>query len=681
MSNRLAGETSPYLLQHAENPVDWYPWGTEAFQQAQEDGKPIFLSIGYAACHWCHVMERESFEDIETAKVMNENFINIKVDREERPDIDSLYMQAVIALTGQGGWPSSVFLTPQGNPFYAGTYYPPGPRHNLPSFRQVLLGIAQAWREDRDRLTTAAGELSARIASNSILQSPADSLDPTIPERAAQALFSNYDWTNGGWGSAPKFPMPTVVDFLLRLYSRTKDSLTRDMATHALRSMAQGGIRDHLAGGFHRYAVDRAWRIPHFEKMLYDNALLAQAYLNAWLATGEEEFRGITEETLRFLLLDMRHSTGGFFSSLDADTEGEEGRFYVWSYDELRSALPDEESVAQFAYAYGATESGNFDGRNVLFRAKTDVELSGESQVEIEQVRKRLAESRQLLLEKRAGRPSPALDDKVIASWNGLLLATLAESARAMHDRSYLDAAQMLAAFLLEEMTIDGRLMRSWRNGDVRQRAFLQDHAAVGVGLLALYQTDFNPRWYQAAAKQAEEILVHFSDPDGGFFDTRDDHETLLARPKSIQDSPVPSANTLATNLLLQLAALSGEERYAASSEAAIRFMQEDAVRYPSSFSGWLSALDYALGPQWQLAIVGQPGQPDFEALADAMRDQFHPRLVIAGSPEGASDQPALLRDRKMIKDQATAYLCHNFTCNLPTDSPSELLKQLESTQ
>jgi uncharacterized protein YyaL (SSP411 family) len=681
VSNRLLGETSPYLLQHAENPVDWYPWGAEAFQRAQEENKPIFLSIGYAACHWCHVMERESFEDVETAKLMNEHFINVKVDREERPDIDSLYMQAVITLSGQGGWPTSVFLTPEGEPFYGGTYYPPEPRHNLPSFRQVLLGISQAWRDDHERLLTAAGELSARIASASVLPSPADHLDPIILESAAKALFSNYDWTHGGWGGAPKFPMATVIDFLLRLHHRTADSLGRDMAIHALNKMARGGIRDHLAGGFHRYAVDRSWLVPHFEKMLYDNALLAQAYLHAWLVTGEGEFRRIADETLGFLLRDMKHSSGGFFSSLDADTEGEEGRFYVWSYDELGAALPDDKQFALFTAAFGASEAGNFEGQNILFQAKTELELADELKLDVGHVGNLLSESRQLLLQIRNDRHAPALDDKVLASWNGLLLSTLAEAARAMRDRNYLKAAQSLAAFLLEEMTVDGQLMRSWREGDARQRAFLQDHAAVGLGLLTLYQTDFNPRWYQAAVLQAEEILDHFTDPSGGFFDTRDDHEPLITRPKSLQDTPVPSANTLATKLLLTLAALSGDRRYAMASETIIRSMQADAARYPSAFSGWLSALDFVLGPQLQLAIVGQPGTPDFEALVETVQGRYHPRIVIAGSPEGVSGHPELLENRKMINDQATAYLCQGFACNLPTNSPDELSKQLEDTQ
>ncbi len=678
MSNRLADETSPYLLQHADNPVDWYPWNPDALQRAVDEDKPIFLSIGYAACHWCHVMERESFEDPETAALMNEHFINIKVDREERPDIDSLYMQAVISLTGHGGWPTSVFLTPEGKPFFGGTYYPPEPRHNLPSFKQVLREISRAWREDQDQILKTAGNLSTSIATTPALQPSAGELDPAALDRAAESLFNIYDWTHGGWGGAPKFPLPAVVGFLLRRHSRKADPLARDMATHALLSMAQGGIRDHLAGGFHRYAVDRRWLVPHFEKMLYDNALLAQAYLNAWQITGEQQYRDVAEETLRFLLRDMRHPEGGFYSSLDADTEGEEGRFYVWTFDDLRSALPDVDQLSLFAAAYGATEDGNFEGRNVLFRAKVDSTLAEEFQLDAENVRQRLTDARQFLLETRQQRQSPSLDDKVLASWNGLLLSTLAEAARALDDENYLEAAQTLAAFMLEQMTVDGKLMRSWRLGKARHVAYLQDHAALGMGLLALYQTDFNARWYQSAVHQAEEILASFADPKGGFFDTRDDHEPLLARPKSIQDSPTPSANTLATHLMLQLAALSGEGRYAEVAEASIRAMQDDASRYPSSFAGWLSALDFALGPQLQLALVGQPGEPDFRSLAETVQGRFLPRLVIAGGTAGATGHPALLANREAIEDQATAYLCQGFTCNLPTTSPLELHEQLD---
>jgi uncharacterized protein YyaL (SSP411 family) len=678
MSNRLSSETSPYLLQHAENPVDWHPWGEEALQRALAEDKPIFLSIGYAACHWCHVMERESFADPETAALMNEHFINIKVDREERPDIDSLYMQAVVALVGQGGWPASVFLTPHGKPFYGGTYFPPEPRHNLPSFRQVLLAVSGAWRNEKERVLTTAEDLSARLATDAMPRSPASALSPDALDHAAEGLFNAYDWSRGGWGGAPKFPMPAIIGFLLRRHSRSQDALARDMATHALRSMAQGGIRDHLAGGFHRYAVDRSWRVPHFEKMLYDNALLSQVYLNAWQVTADDAFREVAEETLGFLLREMRHPAGGFFSSLDADTEGEEGRFYVWTYEELQAALTDKELLALFSTAYGATPEGNFESRNVLFRARDDALLAEEFKLDVKHIAKRLEEARQQLLETRRQRPAPPLDDKVLASWNGLVLSSLAEAARATGDNVYLEAAQALAAFLLEQMTTPEGLMRSWREGIARQPGFLEDHAAVGAGLLALYQTDFDPRWYQGAVKQAEEILARFSDATGGFYDTGEDHEPLLSRPKSLQDLPIPSANTLAAKLLLELGAMSGDRKYVDPAQTALLAMQAHAVRYPSYYAAWLSALDFALGPQLQLAIVGQPGTPDFNALAAPVQGRFLPRLVIAGGAAG-DDHPQLLANREVIEGQATAYLCQGFTCKLPTTSAATLLEQLES--
>jgi hypothetical protein len=670
MSNRLAGESSPYLQQHADNPVDWYPWGSEALQRAREEDKPIFLSVGYAACHWCHVMEHESFENPDTAAIMNEHFINIKVDREERPDIDSLYMDAVVLLAGQGGWPMSVFLTPDGKPFYGGTYYPPEPRHQLPSFRQVLISVSRAWNNDRERLMTNADTLSNRIASIALLQPGEDALDEDAMQVAAETLFRLYDWTHGGWGGAPKFPMPQVVQFLLRTHHRRGDALARDMATHALANMARGGIRDHLAGGFHRYAVDQAWLVPHFEKMLYDNALLSQAYLDTWKVTGDAQTLEVAEETLRFLLVDMRHPEGGFYSSLDADSEGEEGLYYVWTLDELRSVLTDDAQFALFVAAYGATEAGNFEGKNILYRAKTAEELAEAFELETEEIQKLLSTSRTTLLQARAQRQLPALDDKVVASWNGFVLHALAEGARALDDPAFLKAAQQLAGFFLDCMIVDGKLMRSWRLGQARQPAFLEDHAALGMGLLALYQADFNPLWYQAAIDQADEILTHFRDPQGGFFDTRDDHETLIARPKSMQDSPTPSGNTLATELLFRLSAL--------SAEAAIRAMQDTASRHPTSFAGWLSALDFAIGPQWQLAMVGRPESDDFRSMAAVIRKRFLPNLVIAGGTGTMEDEPPLMRGRQTIENKATAYLCQSFTCNLPTTSPDDLLEQLE---
>lgn len=678
MTNRLANETSPYLLQHAENPVNWYPWGEEAFSLAHEMDKPIFLSVGYAACHWCHVMAHESFEDPETAVVMNEHFVNIKVDREERPDIDSIYMDAIVAITDQGGWPMSVFLTPEGKPFYGGTYFPPTPRYNMPSFREVLLHIAKEWEDNRDRLLEAGTRLTEHITKTNPLFPDHDTLDRASLDQAAENLLRSYDWDNGGWGGAPKFPQATTIEFLLRRYFRSGDKLALDMATHTLQSMATGGIYDHLGGGFARYAVDNHWLVPHFEKMLYDNALLARVYLQAWQITGMPIYRVVVEETLDFLLREMRNAEGGFYSSLDADSEGEEGKYYVWTPDEIQEILHEDNVAEMFIAAYGVSETGNFEGRTVLFRAMDDDTLAQKFQLSSEEIARHLSETRRLLSAKREERIRPATDDKILTAWNGLALITLAEAARAFDREDYLQAAQELASFLLDNLLIDGRLTRSWRLGRARYNAYLEDHAALGLGLLSLYQADFNPRWYQAAVERAEEILAHFDDPEGGFFDTRHDHEMLITRPKSFHDSPTPSGNSLACSLLLALGALTGKGDYLEPAESALRAMEHRAASYPSAFAGWLTNIDFSLGPTLQLALLGPPGDVGMEALAQVVNQPYLPRLVIAAGEPGAQKAPSLLERREMLDGMPTAYLCQGFTCKLPTNSPQELEAQLQ---
>lgn len=676
MSNRLKDETSPYLLQHAENPVDWYPWGEEAFAKAEAEDKPIFLSIGYAACHWCHVMAHESFEDPETAAIMNEHFVNIKVDREERPDVDTLYMDAVVAMTGHGGWPMSVFLTPDGKPFYGGTYFPLTRRYTMPSFIEVLQSVLKTWDENRDSVLETGQKLIERIAFAPPLRPSAVTLDPRQLDRAADALFRTYDWTHGGWGGKPKFPQPMTLSFLLQRHFRHGDKLALEMATHSLAKMADGGIYDHLGGGFARYAVDERWLVPHFEKMLYDNAQLARVYLHAWQVTGQEAFKRVAEETLTFLMREMRDPQGGFFSSLDADSEGEEGKYYLWASNEIQVEL-DAERARLFIDAYGVTENGNFEGRNILFRAVSMESLSERFNLDPEVIRTRLAEARRHLRKVRESRVLPGLDDKVLTAWNGLALITLSEAARALNRDDLLRTAQKLADFLLSRMVVAGRLKRSWRQGRTRHDAFLEDHAALGEGLLALYQSDFNPRWYQAAIRQAEEILLHFSDPNGGFFDTRDDHQGLITRPKSLQDNPTPSGNTLAVSLFLKLAALNGETRFANPADVALRAMQDTVGRHPSVFPGWLCAVDFALGPQLQLALVGDPASHGFQALEATVRNRYLPRLVVAGAQPGSEGVPSLLHGRPQIEDRETAYLCQGFACNLPTTSPKTLQDQL----
>ncbi len=679
MANRLKNETSPYLLQHAQNPVDWHPWGEAALRLARETDKPIFLSIGYAACHWCHVMAHESFEDPQIAEIMNDRFVNIKVDREERPDIDTIYMDAVVAMTGQGGWPLSIFLTPQAEPFFGGTYFPPVPRYNMPSFREVLLSVDLQWHEKREQIEQAGVHLKNRLAAQLSFQTT-EILDPRGFDRASEILFKTYDWTNGGWGGAPKFPQFSVIEFLLRKHHRDGDKLALEMAVHTLDCMARGGIFDQLAGGFHRYSVDAQWRVPHFEKMLYDNALLVQVYLHAWLICGKPLFRMIVERTLDFLQQEMRHTEGGFYASLDADSEGVEGKYYVWSAAQVSEALEQEEQ-ALFSAAYGVSTEGNFEGNNVFYRAQPLKEISDNFGMPQDDVARIIDRACEKLLRIRADRIPPAADDKVVTAWNGLLLSSYAEAAGALARPDYLETAQTLAEFLLGSLQKDRRLFRTWRSGRARHSAYLEDHAALAEGLLALYQIDFDPRWYQAAVEQAEEILRNFTDPSGGFFDTRQDHETLIARPKSLQDSPIPSGSSMAISLLLKLASFSGEARYSEAAEAALPAMQDIAQSYPMSFSGWLGNIDFAVGPQVQVALAGATSSEGFNHLADVVRQQYFPRLVIAGGIDEDQESPMLLEGRVMLDDQPTAYLCRQFTCKRPTTSPEELGTMIEEAR
>jgi len=678
MSNKLINSTSPYLLQHAENPVEWHPWSPEALETAQELDKPIFLSIGYAACHWCHVMAHESFEDPATAALMNDNFINIKVDREERPDIDSLYMDAVVAMTGQGGWPMSVFLTPDGRPFYGGTYFPPTRRFNMPAFNEILLALADKWSNDRDSLLEIGNELTDRIAAVPALRPSDNHLDPQQFDRATESLFRGYDWAHGGWGHAPKFPQPMAIEFLLRRHARTRDKLALDMAKHSLSAMAAGGMYDQLGGGFARYSVDEKWLVPHFEKMLYDNAQLARVYIQGWQVTRDQNLLSIADETITFMLREMRDPQGGFYSSYDADSEGEEGKFYVWSAEEIKAEIGDPKVADLVMAAYGVTEGGNFEGHNILYRAAEVEALAERFSLDAETVEKQLSEARENLLQVRQRRIPPGLDNKVLTAWNGLALVALAEAARATRNEEYLSAAQSQANFLLQNLQSDGILLRSWREGEARYTAYLEDHAALGLGLLALYQADFDPKWYREAVRQADEILEAFTDPQGGFFDTRHDHEKLIARPKSIQDSPTPSGNAQAVMLLLTLGAYEGASRYIEPAESTLRAMAPTAAQHPSAFAGWLNAMDFALGPQLQLAIAGSPSEAGFKELSFRTDAEYLPNLIMAGGEPGQADQPALMAERTMRDGMPTAYLCQGFTCQLPTTIADELSRQVE---
>ncbi|MBE2223829.1 MAG: thioredoxin domain-containing protein, partial [Anaerolineae bacterium] len=515
MPNRLAQETSPYLRQHADNPVDWYPWGDEALQRAQAEDKPILLSIGYAACHWCHVMAHESFENMETAVTMNTHFINIKVDREERPDLDSIYMNAVVAMTGQGGWPMTVFLTPDGKPFFGGTYFPPTPRYNMPSFPQLLASINRAWHEQRADIDENAVQLTQGLARVITQGDQDDPLDETLFESAIAGLTRTFDEDRGGFGNAPKFPPSMTLEFLLRTGSRLDDADAGHMVEHTLKMMATGGMYDQLGGGFARYATDRNWLVPHFEKMLYDNALLARVYLHAYQITGDLFYRRVAVETLDFLLREMRHEAGGFYSSYDADSEGEEGKFYVWQPAEIREIL--REDAEPFMLYYDVTERGNWEGKSILNVPRAPEEVAELLNMEVDELKTRLAASQQKLYAVRSQRVWPGLDDKVLTAWNGLALAAFAEAARILPRPDYIQAAQQNAEFLYENLRLEnGRLLRTWKAGaKAKYNAYLEDYAYLADGLLALYQTTFNEKWFAWAQELGDMMLDHFKDPDG----------------------------------------------------------------------------------------------------------------------------------------------------------------------
>ncbi len=676
MLNRLIHETSPYLLQHADNPVDWYPWGDEALRRAKEEDKPIFLSIGYAACHWCHVMEHESFEDPAVAATLNEHFVNIKVDREERPDIDAIYMKAVVAMTGHGGWPMSVFLTPEGVPFFGGTYYPPEPRGGLPSFTQVLVGISGAWRDRRKDIEHAGADLLDLVRRENAAGTREGTLNTATLDGAYDRLERGFDLTHGGWGGAPKFPQPMTIEFLLRTHLRASEHSALAMATATLTHMARGGIYDQIGGGFHRYATDAIWLVPHFEKMLYDNAQLARVYARAWQVTGASIFRRVAEETLAYLVREMTDPAGGFYSSTDADSEGEEGKFFVWTLDEIFEVLGEDAEL--FAEAYGVTDEGNFEGKNILHVAGDPQAMGDDRGLSVEAIDARLVAARLRLLDRREERARPGLDDKVIAAWNGLALAAFADAARIVDCPDFLKVAQRNADFILREMqTKDGRLLRTWRRGRAKLNAYLEDYANLIDGLLALYEADFHPRWFAEARRLADIMVARFADPGGGFFDTSDDHEALPVRPKGVQDNATPSGNAMAATVLLRLAAFTGEGRYREMAEDALRMVQPLPASYPTAFAQWLCALDFALGRPREIAIVGDPAGADTHALLRVVRGAYRPNQVVAvGRPTEASSIP-LLTGRTPMDGHATAFVCENFACRLPVTDPDALEAQL----
>ncbi len=656
MPNRLAQETSPYLLQHRDNPVDWYPWGSAALERAREEDLPILLSVGYSACHWCHVMERESFEDPETAAYMNEHFVSVKVDREERPDVDAIYMEAVQAITGHGGWPMTVFLDPDGVPFYGGTYFPPDENRGMPSFRMVMEAVVHAFETQREEIREKAPVTRRSLGAIGAVEPREDQPGPEDLEGAVQRLLAAADRRNGGFGGAPKFPPASSLELLMARGESGVVELTLD-------GMLAGGIYDQLGGGFSRYSVDAIWLVPHFEKMLYDNALLARAYLHGWQQLGHERYRRVCEETLDWMLREMRGPEGGFYSALDADSEGEEGRFYVWTPAQIREVLGDEAAAAVIEH-YGVSEGGNFEGSNVLH-------LTGGAAAPEPPG---LAAAREKLLEARADRVRPGLDDKRLTSWNALAIGALADAGAVLGREDYLEAARACAEFVLTQLRDEGgNLLRTFKDGRAHLNAYLEDHAFLLEALLALYEATFEPRWFEAARALAETTIERFGDPERcGFYSTSTDHEELIARRKEVGDHPIPSGNSSAALGLLRLAALTGERRYAEWAEGVFALFGKPAVEHPDAFAHMLRALDFRLSPSREVALTGD----DLAELATVVRERHRPHLVLAGGPEG-SEEPPLLAARTAIDGRSAAYVCENFSCQLPVTDPGELRRLL----
>lgn len=689
-TNRLIHETSPYLLQHAHNPVDWYPWGPEALARARAEDKPILLSVGYSACHWCHVMAHESFEDPQTAALMNELFINIKVDREERPDIDAIYMEAVQAMTQHGGWPMTVFLTPDGKPFFGGTYFPPEPRYGMPGFRQVLLAVADAWRNRRRELELA-GERVAELLGRGAAAAPSDAaLTPALLDRAAQGLLRSHDSVEGGFGGAPKFPQPMNLDFLLQYHARTGDPAALRAVTLTLRKMAAGGIYDQLGGGFHRYSTDDHWLVPHFEKMLYDNAQLARTYLHAWQITGDATFRRIVEETLDYVRREMTAPEGGFYSTQDADSEGHEGRFFLWTPSEVKAVLGEEDGRLFCAY-YGVTERGNFreggPGANILHVVGELESVARELNVAPGRLAEAVARGRARLFAAREQRIHPGRDEKILAEWNGLMIHAFAEAGAALERADYVAAAERAARFVLEQMgeTANSalRLLRTWKDGRAHLNAYLEDYAAMGMATLALYEATCNLSWLRAALALAEGLIARFADGDGGgFFQTSHDHEQLIARRKEFVDNAVPSGNALAAELLLRLGRLLERADFIERAVATLQPLADAMGQHPLAFGRLLAALDLYLHPGHEIAIVGDPATADTGRLLAEVRRRYLPTSVLACAATGdeaARSLIPLLVGRAPIGGRATAYVCRNYVCQLPVVEPAALAAQLDA--
>ncbi|MCA1621398.1 MAG: thioredoxin domain-containing protein [Acidobacteria bacterium] len=681
-ANRLAGETSPYLLQHAHNPVEWYPWGEEALERSKREDKPILLSIGYSACHWCHVMERESFEDEEIARQMNEQFVNIKVDREERPDLDQIYMSAVQMMTRHGGWPLTVFLTPDLVPFYGGTYFPPEDRHQMPGFPRILAAVSEAYRTRPEEVRQSASEILSELQRMTAAPESSEAINTQLLDNAHRVLARSYDTRHGGFGGAPKFPSSMSLDFLLRTWKRTGDGRALGMVTHSCRQMAWGGLYDQLGGGFHRYSTDARWLVPHFEKMLYDNALLTRLYLHAFQATGDGFFRRVVEETLQYVAREMTDESGAFYSTQDADSEGVEGKFFVWDKEEVESLLGPEDSRLFCAY-HGVTEGGNFEESNILNIPRPAEEVAREQNVSVERLTEAVERGRGILFTERERRVKPGRDEKVITAWNGLMLEAYAEAAAALGREDYREAAERNAGFILKALVSDGLLLHVYKDGRAKHVGFLDDYSYVVSGLVTLYETTGRLRWLEAAVRLTDKMLEEFWDEEGGgLFYNGVSGEKLIVRNKDYFDNATPSGNSVAAEALLRLSVLTGDENYARRAVGVLRLVRDAVERYPSAFGYALGAFDFHLAKPKEVAVVTGG---DAEGAARLLREvwgRYLPNKVVAlaaGEDDGAAAELVpLLRERGTTGGRATAYVCENYTCLRPVNTAEELAAQLE---
>lgn len=676
MPNRLANESSPYLLQHAENPVDWYAWNDEALARAKAEDKPVFLSIGYSACHWCHVMEHESFEDASIAEQLNQDFVCIKVDREERPDLDQIYMHAVHMLTGRGGWPMSVFLTPDLQPFFGGTYWPPHRRHGMPGFGDVLTAVLDAWNNRREQAISQAASLTEQIRAHTMRPSDLQ-LNEALLSQAATKICQQFDPVHGGFADEPKFPQSMAIQYLLRIWNRDRTAHKEllPVVTKTLDAMAQGGIYDHLAGGFARYSVDAKWLVPHFEKMLYDNALLIDAYIDAWQATGEMRFGRIADETCDYVLNYMTDPLGGFHSTEDADSEGVEGKFYVWSTAEVIDVL-GESLGERFCKVFDVTEHGNFEGHNILNLRRSLEEIAEAEAWDLDELQSEMAAAKEKLLQVRDQRVRPAKDDKILVSWNGLMIHSMARAGAALGDPTFIEAAKRAAHFVLSNMRRpDGRLYHTWRNGKPKLDAYLDDYTHFANALVTLYESTFESEWIDVAVEFAEVIIERFADTDGGgLFYTADDHESLIARTKDLQDNSIPSGNAMAATLLLRLGQLCHRDDFISAAEQTLSLVTSLMGDYPLAVGQMLNAADLAVGPVQQCVL----SEPSGSQLANRLRQAYLPRAVLA-APGDSPHLQDLIAGKSMLHDQPTLYVCEAFTCQQPAEGEAEIDSAIRS--